>query len=320
MTQKAHSAASRFFRSFTAYRHPVHPIGPIELAEARELDTYYEAGYDNHGRLTTFIKHLRQVNDGGSEWTVAYKEKYIYWRSGNLRTRRLLVPGEPDQAWDFAERSFGVSAYFNELYRRWFCGWDEHQKPTIEKKSLILHEQFTEFELYLLSASADVTKDNQWAFETTTQLLDVLREIVAEIDADTSPKVCAVSLGKENVLSLKGFDDPPPNLFGVLDEWRNQRRFATDIDTVSILPDIEFDATGRRWAADCKVGTITYSPVRAVRDGIPTEAFSMFLLTQNRLNNEQIAVVDSIFRRATAMLQQVIEIAATTTSIPGNAR
>jgi len=69
---------SRYFRSFSK---TFQPIGEIELSEAKELLTYYEAQYDDEGELdyeaqyddegelVKLIKWLRQ----GNEWIVMWR-------------------------------------------------------------------------------------------------------------------------------------------------------------------------------------------------------------------------------------------------------
>ncbi len=47
-----------YFRSWSGYQHPVRPQGPISYEEARSLEVYCEARYDNDGRLVLFTKYM----------------------------------------------------------------------------------------------------------------------------------------------------------------------------------------------------------------------------------------------------------------------
>ena len=112
-----------YYRSFNAEIHPVKPVGQIELPQALNLVTYYEAKYDSENRLTTFTKHI--CSD--SKWTIAFEEHYEYWESGKLRKRELKSPDRVTQYWQFEGRSCVDSILESTLHKmvwvnenRWF--------------------------------------------------------------------------------------------------------------------------------------------------------------------------------------------------------
>jgi hypothetical protein len=74
------TACTLYYRSFDAFKYPIRPTGQIELSEAMSLVTYYEAKYDDKGRLIKFIKHIQS----GSIWVIAFEVDYEYHKSGKF--------------------------------------------------------------------------------------------------------------------------------------------------------------------------------------------------------------------------------------------
>lgn len=305
--QSSDRRRTRYFRSFSALRHPVQPNTEIELSNARELDTYYEARFEKHDRLVEFIKHLKQVQGGRTKWTVMFIEKYDYWGSGCLKKRTRVVPEQPEQTWDYADNERRWSKYFDDLFVKWFLA-RRTAEPTMAEISLLLHEQFTELESEVFRAGVTAARDNQWVFETTSRLIAELRKIVLEIAPDASPTICAFALG-EGELRLEGFDEAPLNLYGVVSEWAESQPLPNDHETVTILPRIDFASEGQRWATQSESRTITVAPVLTNAEGKLLVAFTVLLVAKVELKPEQIAVLNSISRRCVSLLQQIIESA-----------
>ena len=57
------------------------PQGRVSRQQAEGLRSYYEAYYDDDGRLVTFVKHL----EGNTVWTDTYE-----YRGKTLARRRLV--------------------------------------------------------------------------------------------------------------------------------------------------------------------------------------------------------------------------------------
>lgn len=94
----------KFFRSFAAEIQPAQPCQEIAQADAESLNTYYEARYDDQGRVQQFIKHLRERNaDNQLAWLTMFTENYEYWPSGRLQTRRLVAADGTTQTWSFSD-------------------------------------------------------------------------------------------------------------------------------------------------------------------------------------------------------------------------
>lgn len=99
-----HPTQIKFFRSFAAEIQPVQPCQEISQAETESLNTYYEARYDDEGRVREFIKHLRERNpDNHLSWLTMFTEKYEYWPSGRLQTRLLVAADGSKQTWNFPD-------------------------------------------------------------------------------------------------------------------------------------------------------------------------------------------------------------------------
>jgi hypothetical protein len=307
MTPARNGSSIRYFRSFSGVRHPVHPIREIELADAKELTTYYEARFDNVNQLVAFIKHLRQVGDDGERWIVMFEEKYDYWKSGRLKTRTLCIPGQSDQTWSYADNARSWSRYFDDLFHRWFDG-DEATDPSIAEKSLVLHEQFTTTETALFEAGVFMARDDEWTFDVSREAIECVREVMQAIAPDASLKISAGALGVDDVPKLlQGFDQPPLSLFGVLSEEAALRTPPDRAEIRTILPDEDFSQMGRNWATDSDAATIMVAPVVAVSEGELLPAFHVVLVASVRLDPKQIALAQSLLRRFVLFLERVVE-------------
>jgi hypothetical protein len=305
----ANSRETRYFRSFSAHRQPVQPQKQIEYSEAQQLTTYYEARYNQEGHLVEFAKRLR-VDDGSEgEWRVIFTEVYQYFENGRLQRRTLRIPGQCDQIWEFAENQKSWSDYFERLCDRWFGRSGCIDQPSPAHLSLLVHEQFTELEAEVFEAAVGVPRDNEWAFNITLQILDRARNIIEEIEPRAVPRICALARGKRAGLILEGFDAPEPSLYGIIESWREEHPEVRELETITLLPARDLDQMGQRWATDSNIGSITFAPIRAVDDDHLAIAAILFLVTAHALNEENICVVNSIFRRLLQLIQTIIEIA-----------
>jgi hypothetical protein len=70
------SGGPYYFKSWESYQIPFKPIGMIPLEEAKKLDAYYEAYFDNNGKVLSFAKYLYGK--------LKYKVTYSYRQNGVL--------------------------------------------------------------------------------------------------------------------------------------------------------------------------------------------------------------------------------------------
>ncbi len=303
------SPRTRYFRTFSAYRHPVQPHEQIEYSQAQELPTYYEARYDDQERLIEFVKQLRAEDGSKKEWLIMFTEEYQYFDNGKLKKRTLKVPDQSDQIWEFTRHQKSWSNYFDQLCDRWFRRSSRSDRPSPEQLSLLVHEQFTELETEVFEAAVGVPHDNEWAVKITLQILDRTRDIIEGIEPNAAPKICAFAEKLPDGLKLGGFDELPTSLYGVVDEWRDENSEVSELETITLLAKHDLDQEGRRWAAGSNISSITFAPIRAVDDGELLVATTLFLLTAQTLDEKQVCVVNSIFRRLVQQIQNVVEVA-----------
>lgn len=300
---------TRYFRTFSAHRHPVQPQEQIEYSEAQELSTYYEARYDEKERLIEFVKQLRADDDSEIKWGIMFTEVYQYFDNGNLQRRTLKIPGQNDQVWEFTEHQKSWSNYFDQLCDRWFgrlCHADQRSPAQL---SLLVHEQFTELEAEVFEAAVGVPHDNEWAFKITLRILDRVRDIIEEIEPNAAPRICAFAEGQRDGLRLEGFDEPPPSLYGVVESWLDEHSEVSGLETTTLLAERDLDQMGQRWAAASNIGSITFASIRAIDGNHLATAATLFLLTAQTPNDEEVCVVNSIFRRLLQQIQNVVEVA-----------
>ncbi len=310
MTEKTtDTPRTRYFRTFSAYRHPVQPHEQIEYSQAQELPTYYEARYDDQERLIEFVKQLRAEDGSRKEWAIMFTEEYQYFDNGKLKKRTLKVPGQSDQIWEFTRRQRSWSNYFDQLCDRWFRRSSRSDRPSIEQLSLLVHEQFTEIEAEVFEAAVGVPHDNEWAFKITSQIVGRVRDIIEEVEPNAAPRICAFAEGPRDGLKLEGFDEPPTSLYGVVDSWRDEHSEVSELETITLLTKRDLDQMGQRWATDSNIGSITFAPIRAIDGDKLAIAATLFLLTAQTLNEEEVCVVNSIFRRLVRQIQDVVEVA-----------
>lgn len=302
---------TRYFCSFTAHRHPVQPQKQIEYSQAQQLSTYYEARYDEQGRLVEFAKKLRVNDDSDEEWSIIFTELYQYFDSGSLQRRTLRIRGQSDQIWKFTENQRSWSDYFERLCDRWFRRSNPIDQPSPAQLSLLVHEQFTEVEAEVFEAAVGVARDNEWAFNSTLQILKRTRDIIEEIDPKAAARICVLALakGQRDKLVWKGFDEPEPSLYGVIESWRDGHPEVSELETITLLAERDLDEMGRHWAADSKIGSITFAPIRAIDGDNLTIGAMLFLITGQALNDEKLCVVNSIFRRLLQQIQSVLDMA-----------
>lgn len=70
---------SAYFGSWSSHRIPFVPQEPISEIEAKRRESYYIAYYNADEQIICFEKYL---ND-----QLAWKDEYIYWDNGHLKTR-----------------------------------------------------------------------------------------------------------------------------------------------------------------------------------------------------------------------------------------
>ncbi|QDT01274.1 hypothetical protein [Adhaeretor mobilis] len=305
------SRDTRYFRSFSAHRHPVQPQKQLEYPQAQELSTYYEAQYDEQGRLVEFAKKLRVNDDSVEEWRIVFTEMYQYLESGSLKQRTLRIPGQSDQIWEFTENQTSWSDYFERLSERWFRRSSPIDRPSPSQLSLLVHEQFTELEAEVFEASVGGPRDNEWAFNTTLQILNRTRDIIEEIVPKAAARICALAIaeGQQDGLVWKGFDEPEPSLSGVIESWRDGHPEVGELETVTLLAKRDLDEMGQRWAAAAKIASITFAPIRAADGEDLTIGAMLFLIAGQTLNDDNLCVVNSIFRRLLQQIQSVLDMA-----------
>ncbi len=310
MTERgADSRLTRYYRSFSAHWQPVQPQGQIEYSQARELPTYYAARYDEQERLVEFVKQLRVHGGSNDEWQTVFMEVYQYAEDGGLRRRTLKVPGQNDQIWEFTPNQRSWSDYLERLCGRWFRGRNPLERPGPARLSLLVHEQYTELEAEVFEAAVGVQRDHIWARNTTQLILDRTRDIVSEICPYAVPRICAWAKGRREERVLVGFDEPVPNLYGIVESWREEHPEVGRLDAHTLLAQRDLDLMGRRWAAESNIGSITFAPIRIVDRGSLTVAAMLFLLTAQSLSKDDLCLVDSIFRRLLQQIQSVLETA-----------
>ena len=70
-----------YFGSWKSYKIPFVPTEPISQEEAEQRKAYYIGYYNNKRQLERFEKYL----DG----TLLWRDEYIYWDNGKLKTRTM---------------------------------------------------------------------------------------------------------------------------------------------------------------------------------------------------------------------------------------
>ena len=104
-------AVTKYFKTFAAHAYPVEPREELRLEEALLLTTYYEARYDAANRLREFIKRLRERDaENKLSWAMMFIERYEYWPSGRLKTRRLVGRDGAARSWNFEDSPFKWTA------------------------------------------------------------------------------------------------------------------------------------------------------------------------------------------------------------------
>lgn len=293
-----------YYRSFSAESYPVQPIGPIVFSQAMDLVTYYSAKYDTEHRLIEFIKHVRS----DANWTIAFEEHYEYWKSGKLRKRELRIPDKTAQIWEFGDNEVPWTRYLNQLCSRWF-GAKETEGFNLRESVLLLHEQITELELEIFSSSVQSTRNAEWAYRTTMGAMVNMKRVFEHVAPSSVPKLHALAEGEASVLNLSGFDEPQPNLFGIVQEWLERNGFVTPFEVVTISPKEDFDPESQVWAQNANIGSITVGEVMANHDGGLTPAFNLYLTLTAPLTNEQATIVNSLFRRTIVIIERVADMA-----------
>ena len=299
MIDQEHSR-TKYFRSFAGYMHPVVPKDEVSLRDAKRLATYYEAVFNTAGRLVKFIKHLRQTDTTGEQWIKAFSEVYVYWDNGSVKRRTFQVDGHPDQVWEFDKKRTRWTDYIDGFCHRWFGSAKKDAEPSLAEKSLLFHEQVTELEQSLLAACYTSKRDAHWARQTTTELVQSFRDVILQMDPYEAPLICAAGLGMEEVQFFQGFDDPPPNLFGILLEQLG------DFKKLIVFPRIDFDDQAKAWAQQSELGAVLATPVMGSDGNNLIEVFTVFLLLQSEPNSEQVAVMNSLVRRFAILMQLIV--------------
>src|SRR3989338_8501544 len=72
-----------YFRDIKNGAAPYEPVEEINYEEANNLYTYYEAYFDDEGRIIL----LKKYRKGKLEWS----DKYVYGPTGSLENRELFV-------------------------------------------------------------------------------------------------------------------------------------------------------------------------------------------------------------------------------------
>lgn len=70
-----------YFKSFAGYTIPYRPISPIKEDDAKSLQTYYIAFYNDNGQITEFSKYFKGK--------LVFKDVYTYDDMGKLHKRIL---------------------------------------------------------------------------------------------------------------------------------------------------------------------------------------------------------------------------------------
>lgn len=291
-----------YYRSFNAEIYPVRPIGKIELSQAMDLVTYYAATYDSERRLIEFIKHVRT----DANWAIAFEEHYEYFESGKLRKRELRIPGRATQIWEHGKNEIPWTRYLNQLCSRWF---GTAKTDNLRESVLLLHEQITEFELEVFSSSVQSTRNAEWAYRTTVSAMEAMKKAFEFVAPASKPKLHALAKGGSSVLSLSGFDDPEPNLFGLVGDWLDKNGFETPFEVVTISPREDCSPEEQLWAQMTNIASITVGEVMANDEGKLTPAFNLYLTFSTPLTNEQTAIVNSLFRRSIVIIERVTDMA-----------
>lgn len=293
---------TRYYKSFNAETYPLKPIGQIDLPKALELATYYSAKYDTDKRLVEFTKHVRSEAD----WTIAFEERYQYWRSGKLRIRELVIPGRKIQKWEYETDEVAWTRYLSQLCSKWF-GSTRTDALEISESALLFHELITEFEFEIFRSSVLTTRNAEWAHRTVMSVAKSTKSAFERVAPYSNPMLHAVAEGEKGLLNLAGFDEPHPNLFGVVGEWLETNGFKTPFDVNSISIQEDFGPDEKVWAQRSEIESITVGEVMANSGGRLVPAFNLYLTLCVHPTNEQAAIINSLFRRAIVSIQWVID-------------
>lgn len=176
---------------------------------------------------------------------------------------------------------------------------------------MLLHEQITELEFEIFSSSVHSTRNAEWAYRTTVSAMGNVKKAFERVAPSSNPLLHAMAKGNSSVLSLSGFDDPEPNLFGLVGEWLDENGFETPFEAVTISPREDFSPEEQLWAQKTNIASITVGEVMANHEGELTPAFNLYLTFSAPLTNEKTAIVSSLFRRSIVIIERVTDMART---------
>jgi hypothetical protein len=79
--KKYSSGGPYYYKDWVSYTIPYKPYNEVTMEEAKTLNSYYEAYFDNNGKIILFTKYL----NGEIEWS----DKYFYTPDGLLGHREM---------------------------------------------------------------------------------------------------------------------------------------------------------------------------------------------------------------------------------------
>ena len=291
---------TKYFRTFSGIRQPVTPIDELDFADAQKLTTYYEAKYSDHDQLVEFRKHLIQRSDGQDMWTVSFVESYEYWPNRALKRRSRSSAGQTSENWEFGEKRFRRTGYWEEFVSRWFGGKEQSSDKGLVRDALAFHEAITELESNFFGFGMGEFPAHKDLLEAMLRFKAQYCEIIEQL-AGERPKLCVA--GDDEGGLLEGFDPPPLSLYGICHEHRQSHQHQ---DVRCYIPAREFSEESRYWAKQSNVGAIAVVPISNRIEDQENDAFNVFLLFESALDDQQIAVLNSLNRRLKLTFQKVI--------------
>lgn len=257
---------TRYYRSFSAYQHPLCPVGEITLEEALNLITFYEAVFSADQKILSFKKQIRCKENETYHFDEMFIEQYQYDNSGELLSRKLTTPGEKDQIW-----------YYKSL----------------SAPSLNAHNQFNQLEDYVYSHLGQKEYDELFIYTGMTLFIEGVKQIL-EMATSSNIRVCAAAENPRQPIPLKGFDEPEPNLFGIIEDWKSQQPALNSDSIFSLTPQYDFDRSTFEWAENVNIKNIVSVPIKAQHSRSIDVVGEMLILSNRRLDVGASEILKSI--------------------------
>jgi hypothetical protein len=318
----------KYFRSFSSSSYPITPLHEMDLRDARDLPTYYEARFDPRGLLRQFIKYLKQRRSETEEhWENVFTEEYEYFPTGRLKQRTLSSAGAESKTWSFDDNP--SSSEYGDLFTRGFVS-AVHESATDQmsavdetrtsERLLVCHELLTEVENSVFESLARQQRSTDWILPTLAEHVSAFKEVVQLLCPESSPRLVFLGAesepagvgttsvtGRTSQAELTGFD----SLGGiVLLEDLLKRYLDPRITTPHLLP-IETlqERDIKTWLVANEIAVWLMMPIRAGYQRKIEVAGSLNLVLSIECPERTLAALASALRRFGELCQLILIIA-----------